>query len=103
MRVVNKEERAIWSVLLLHFLFKQTISWLFIAKWAIFGPCELAIFGKNIGYSQLFGLFLGRVWLFRLFYNMLAIFRLWELAILVSVGQSQGVIEYKGQSFILYN
>ena len=60
--------------------------WLFIAKWAIFGPCELAIFGKNIGYSQLFGLFLGRVWLFRLFYNMLAIFRLLELATLLGIG-----------------
>ena len=57
--------------------------WLFIAKWAIFRPCELAIFGKNVGYSQLFGLFLGKVWLFRLFYNKLAIFRLWELATLV--------------------
>ena len=56
--------------------------WLFIAKWAIFRPCDLAIFGKNVGYSQLFGLFLGKVWLFRLFYNKLAIFRLWELATL---------------------
>jgi len=41
--------------------------WLFVAKWAIFRPCDLAIFGKNVGYSQLFGLFLGKVWLFRLF------------------------------------